>query len=58
MKGESRKHETAILRVRQGDSLPEGWRVVRILQTLVVPIGTGTASVLEYEVEVERWVDC
>ena len=52
-----RKLETAILRVKQGDPLPDGWRVVRILQTVMVPYGTGTASRLEYEVEVERWTD-
>jgi hypothetical protein len=53
-----RKRETAILRVRQGDPLPDDWRVVRILQTLLVPVGgPGTASVYEYEVEVERWRD-
>jgi hypothetical protein len=47
--------ETAILRVRQGDPLPYGWRVRRILQTWLVPLNNGgTASTYEYEVEVER----
>lgn len=53
-----RRHETQILRVRQGYPLPEGWRVTRILQTCFVPNSDGgTGQHLEYDVEVERWRD-
>lgn len=46
--------KTAILRVRQGDPLPDGWRVRRILTTNIVPNNDGgTGDHYEYDVEVE-----
>lgn len=46
--------KTAILRVRQGDPLPGGWRVRRILAWHVIPNNDGgTGAHYEYDVEVE-----